>query len=104
MSKLREKLKTKAQLELGAIVRDASSALEGLHPEVSAEEIAALAFSKRTATLEKKVISRMIAKMEEEVLDQYVAQFVVVVDGAEYRGNDEDHNAVAPDKKETANA
>lgn len=78
--KLKEKLKQKAEIELGAITRDAASALEGIHPAVTGDEIATLAFNKRTATLKKAVIRRMVAHMEEEILQQYSEQFEIVMD------------------------
>lgn len=80
MNELREKLKQKAEIELGAITRDAASAIEGLHPAVTGEEVATLAFGKRTATLKKAVIGRMVSAMEAEILEQYSEQFEIVLD------------------------
>lgn len=74
MSKLRKELKKRAELELTDILRDVKSALEGIHPGIEAEELAALAFGKRSATLRKKVVSRMVATLEEEVLAEYTRQ------------------------------
>ncbi len=71
MSKLREKLKDRAEIELSAIVHDASSALDGLHPDVQGADIATLIYSNRTATLRKKVISRMVARLEDELVAKF---------------------------------
>lgn len=80
--KLRDKLRQKAEIELAGLVSE-TSALEGLHPAVSGEEIAQLAFGKRTATLKKAVISRMIAHMEDEIVEKYSEQFEIVLDPKE---------------------
>jgi hypothetical protein len=74
MMKLREKLRQKAEIELAGLVSE-TSALEGLHPAVTGEEIAQLAFGKRTATLKKAVIGRMIAHDEEEITEKFSEQF-----------------------------
>ena len=74
MSKLREKLKERAEIELNAVVHDAASALEGLHPQVQGADIAALAFNFRSATIRKKVIGRMVAAMEDEYAEAIEAQ------------------------------
>ena len=74
MSKLREKLKERAEIELRGIVSDAGSALDGLHPAVTAEDVATLVIGGRTATLEKKVILRMATAMENELVEQFNSQ------------------------------
>ncbi len=78
--RLREKLRQKSEIELAGITRDAGAALEGLHPAVTGEEVAKLAFGTRTATLEKAVIGRMISAMEDEIVENYSSQFNLVLD------------------------
>ena len=77
--KLKERLRLKAELELNGVVADAGSALDGLHPAIMGEEIAALAFNKRTTTLRKSVIARMVARAEDELSEQVGEENVVVL-------------------------
>ena len=80
MSKLRERLKERAEIVLDDIVNDAFSALEGLHPQVGASDIAALAFNTRSASLKKKVIGRMVAAMEDELVEKFTKQRDLTID------------------------
>ncbi len=90
MSKLRERLKERAEIVLDDIVNDAFSALEGLHPQVGASDIAALAFNTRSASLKKKVIGRMVAAMEDELVEKLNNQQDLPLQNDKVRPEDEE--------------